>query len=107
MSLVLPEMPRNEVRSKLKKLVCEEFECSESELTGQGKMRHLIDARSTYCLISREYLKETLIRIGIEIRRDHSTVIHLIRRAEDFIYVKDSLAERIEKVKQQLLTNLI
>ena len=94
-------------RKSLINLVCEEFEVSEEGLKNSRRLRSLVDARCAYAHISRKLLKDTLIRIGMELGyRDHPTILNLLKRAEDLIYVRDPIAIKINSIEKKLLNQL-
>lgn len=93
---------RNEIREK----VCYEFECSLEEFLSKSRKRKIVDARGVYCHLVRKHTNDTLMRIAIEIGwRDHASVINLIKRTEDLIYVKDPIADVVQKIESEILNN--
>lgn len=51
----------------------------------KSRLRHLVEARHIYCLIARKHTKYTLYEIGREINRDHTSVYHSLKRADEFL----------------------
>ena len=99
---------KRETRERVMKAVCIEFDISEEELRSKRAFRHLVDARTVYAWLCREYLSDTYMRIGKELGgRTHSAVISLVNRMEDFIYVKDNLTHRLKLIEHKILTQSI
>lgn len=51
----------------------------------RSRRRELVEARHIYCTILNKHTKFTLAAIGKEIDRDHTSVLHSIRRAKEFL----------------------
>lgn len=95
-------------RQQLVKAICEEFAIQPEDLTGTRSFHHLVDARSVYAYLCREHLRDTYMRIGIDLgNRSHATVINLLQRLKDLIYVKDKVANKLRAVEQKILTQSI
>lgn len=87
--------------------VCEEFGCTIDDVRSLVRKRNFSNARRVYSYITRTHLKDSFIRIGMELNKDHSSVIEQIQRMEDFIYTKDSVARTLQKIERHLLTKQI
>lgn len=82
--------------------VLREFGLMRSELEQKRGKRTVTDAKRVYAYLCNKHLKDSLIRIGMELKIGHSSVINLITSAEDFISINDPLARQIEKIESKL-----
>lgn len=55
------------------------------KLAQRCRRREYVEARHIYCLLAYKHTKFPLARIGKEIKRDHTTVLHSLKRAKEFI----------------------
>lgn len=94
-------------RKIILEMVCEEFGCTEQEIRSLVRKRPFSDARAVCSYIMRTHLKDTFIRIGMELNKDHSSVIEQIKRVEAFIYTKDLVAKKLRKIEGELLQRQI
>lgn len=58
------------------KAVCDCYNITDDELLSKIKERHLVDARKTASYLIRFRLGYTLGKVGIAMKRDHSTIAH-------------------------------
>lgn len=90
-------------RNHLKKLVCEEFNITPNDLIGRDKLRNMVCARQLYAHLSSLHIKDTSVRIGIELQRDHSTVLHLLYKINDHIAANDhTITQALKRVEEKL-----
>ena len=75
---------------------------SKEDILGKSRYRPIVDARMVLAYILRTYNKETLQSIGKIIDRDHSAVINLIKRFDDYT----STDKRFKKIYENILWNL-
>lgn len=53
-----------------------------TDITGHGRSRHLVDARHAAIFVARQLRPDlSLPQLGRQFQRDHSTIIHAMRRA--------------------------
>ena len=65
-------------------IVCDVFGVSKEDVVGRTRHREVVVARHTYCfLCSKLDPMGTLKRVGMSIDRDHSTVLHAIKKVND------------------------
>ncbi len=97
----------------LKSMVCQEFQVSDSELTtGKRGGRNVTHAKMAFALLSRQYLKSTVVSTSTHLNINHSSVINLLVNAEDYVTTYESLkvdvshganfGKRIKKIQQGL-----
>ena len=95
-------------RELLVKVICEEYSITREELTSKRSFQHLVDARCIYAYICREHLRDTYMRIGIDLgNRSHATVMNLLQRLKDLIYVNDKIALKMRAIEKKILTQSI
>ena len=75
---------------------------SKDQILGKSRYRPIVDARMVLVYILRTYNKETLQSIGKIIDRDHSAVINLIKRFDDYT----TTDKRFKKIYENILWNL-
>lgn len=90
------------LQTVLQQMVCTEYEVNWGIIAGISRRRINVDARSAYCYLAKKYLGHSLKHIGEMLNRDHSTIIHMIRRANNFIDMKDYASEPILKIEKKL-----
>ena len=67
-------------------VVAEEFATSAPQILSARRDRGIILARQALCYILREKLNWTLGEIGHFVNRDHTTVLHAVRRARFWLH---------------------
>jgi len=76
---------------------------SKDQILGKSRYRPIVDARMVLVYILRTYNKETLQSIGKIIDRDHSAVINLIKRFDDYT----TTDKRFKKIYENILWALV
>ena len=72
------------IRQEVLRVVCQVFTVDEEDVKKKSRMRLISYARHAYChLCSALDPMSTLAQIGDDISRDHSTVIHSIKKCND------------------------
>ena len=74
------------------------YNVTPEEVVGKGKTRNVTDARQMAIYLIRKLTGLTLEQIGDVIGRDHSTVLHSIRKIEESIASNPSLADAARDV---------
>jgi chromosomal replication initiator protein len=74
------------------------YNVTPEEVVGKGKTRNVTDARQMAIYLIRKLTGLTLEQIGDVIGRDHSTVLHSIRKIEESIANNPSLADAARDV---------
>ena len=98
----LPKIPA--LRYRLMQFVCFEFNIPRESMFVPGGKRNLCDAKKAFVLLSREVLRDSYIRIAMELKRDRTTMIHLHQAAENLMKLKnDSFGFKVERIKRKLL----
>lgn len=105
---VIPAKGKQSFRDELMEVICHEFKVTKEDVTGKRSFHHLVDARSIYAFLCREYLHDTYMRIGIDLgNRSHATVINLLQRLKDLVYVNDKIAVKLKKIEEEILNQSI
>ena len=88
---------------RVQRAVAEEFGVSVDGLASKRRTRELTVPRQVAMFLIRERLDVPLVRIGnLFGGRDHTTVIHSIRKVEEGLLSDDRLRERIERLRRGL-----
>lgn len=85
----------------LRQLVCAEFDVSWHSIAGPCRQASISDARKAYCLLNRQLLGNTLKQIGMELNRDHTSIIHNVQTAKKLIQSHDYLADYVNAIKRK------
>lgn len=89
-------------RLMIKQQVCREFGCAIEDLISKVRLAEIVNARMVYAYLTRKHLGETLIRIGLELGIDHSSVSYFLRRMEKMILSNDHSAKRMLKLEETI-----
>lgn len=90
----------------LQQLVCSEYGVTWSQIAGPLRLRKYVDARAAYCFLAKAFFLESLKSIGQAVCRDHTSVIHLIRRTEGYLKVNDPAIKPILTIKNKFYEDL-
>jgi len=83
-------------------LVCRAFGITPAMLCIRDKHFDIVNARMTYAYVLRYTTTSTLFRIAADLGYgDHSTVIHLLNRAERFLFTKEESAAKMLQVQAE------
>ena len=66
-------------------VVAEWFDISIKDILGYRRSRNIVNARSVVAFILRNNTSMSLLEIGTLINRDHSSVIHAVRRIKTLV----------------------
>jgi len=87
----------------INKCVCQYFKISLAELNSKSRERKYSEPRQIAMFLSRRYTKKTLPEIAMAFGgKDHSTVIHAIRKIEKEILTSPALKKYVEDIQQML-----
>lgn len=87
---------------KIQTLVCNEFNVSWPELIAHSRVSHLVDARHAYWWLSYVWLKSNYSQIGRDFDKDHTSVMHGVRRIKNLIETKDPIAQKIRNIERKM-----
>ena len=89
--------------SVIRERVAEEWGVTPAQLTSKRRTREITVPRQVAMYLTKELLGESLVRIGEGFGgRDHSTVIHSIRKVEASMEEDAEFARRVLRVRQSL-----
>jgi len=84
-------------------MVCGFFGVTIEELRGQSISREITSARCVYSYLVRHHVGDSYSRIGSDLSKDHSTIVHQISKMQDFIYSKDPAALMMKNVEREII----
>lgn len=88
---------------KIIKEVCSYFCIEEKILIGRSRKMEYVLARQIATYLIRNETKAKLTDIGKELGQDHTTVVHSIKKINDFISIKDDVViESLINIKMKL-----
>ena len=88
-----------DVRDKAIELSCEHFGITVEQLKSESRLRNLVDARSICFKVISECSTTTLTRIGEDFGKNHATVLHGTRKAQNLIETDKEFRNAFEKIK--------
>lgn len=100
--VTIAPLPPLEVRRTLREIafayVEHAFDVTHCELIGRCRFRHIVQARFAFACIIHSYrpLMSSGV-IGSWLKRDHSSIIHAIRRADELIASDEEFAQVIAR----------
>lgn len=60
----------------------------------KSRRREIVEARHIYCLIARKHTDFNLRNIGQEVKRDHTSVLHSVKRAKEYLEVDEEFRNK-------------
>lgn len=92
---------REATADSLLTFVAEVFGVSELDLRGKSRRQPIVRARHAFCLAARKLTSEPLVSIGAVVKRDHTTVMHSIRQAENIAQRDSAFGAKITKIMDE------
>ncbi|MBQ8071437.1 MAG: chromosomal replication initiator protein DnaA [Bacteroidales bacterium] len=89
---------------KVKKVVCEYFNISDSSLLSKSRKRELVQARQIAMYMSRNLLNCSLSTIGAEMGKDHATVVHACTTVSDLIEHYPDFRKYVQDIEKMLVS---
>lgn len=104
LSDILKENKNNNLSiESINKCVCQYFKISLAELNSKSRERKYSEPRQIAMYLTRKYTKKTLPEIAMAFGgKDHSTVIHAIKKIEKEIHSSPALKKYVEDIQQML-----
>jgi chromosomal replication initiation ATPase DnaA len=90
----------------IKRETCKAFGVTAAELSGPSRERRIAHARAIFVAVSRKMLKASQERIGREINRHHSTVLHLERRGMQLVRDNPEYKQKVLGAREALRETL-
>lgn len=104
LSDILNENKNNNLTiESINKCVCQYFKITSVELNSKSRERKYSEPRQIAMYLSRKYTKKTLPEIALAFGgKDHSTVIHAIKKIEKELHSSPTLKKYVEDIQQML-----
>ncbi len=91
---------------KVKKVVCEYFKLSATDLLSKSRKRQIVQARQIAMYLTRNHISCSLSTIGSEIGgKDHATVLHACNTVADLVSTDRTFKQYIQDIDKLLLTS--
>ncbi len=78
------------------------YKISMEELRSKSRKADLVEARQVICYFLYQRLDISLAKIGAIILRDHSTVLHSVKKVQEYIETYKHFRERLEKIEKDI-----
>ncbi len=99
---MLRSIDRKTTIDEIQKKVAEHFNISVKELQSSRRARTVARPRQVAMYLAKQLTSRSLPEIGRKFDRDHTTVMHAVRKVEELIIEDASLAENIEILRRTL-----
>ena len=99
---MLRSIDRKTTIDEIQKKVAEHFNISVKELQSSRRARTVARPRQVAMYLAKQLTSRSLPEIGRKFDRDHTTVMHAVRKVEELILEDQSLAENIEVLRRTL-----
>jgi len=99
---MLRSIDRKTTIDEIQKKVAEHFNISVKELQSSRRARTVARPRQVAMYLAKQLTSRSLPEIGRKFDRDHTTVMHAVRKIEELIIEDQSLAENIEILRRTL-----
>lgn len=97
-----PPPPRVTIR-EIQKAVCKHFRLSLAELLSDCRQLRFVRPRQAGFYLAREFTRKSLPEIGRAFGgRDHTTVLHGLRKMDELIYRNDPVADDIDAIRETI-----
>ncbi len=81
--------------------VCNHFDITENDLLSSRQPRHLVRPRHVAMYLCKAFTTANITVIGKKLRRDHTTVMHGLRKVEKDMHTDPILAAAITELSEQ------
>lgn len=85
--------------------VAKYYNLSSKDLLGTSRTKDIKNARQIAMYLMNEELSLSTVKIGDEFKKDHSTVIHSLRKVKDNLKSDFSLREQISELRNKIYAN--
>lgn len=99
---MLRSIDRKTTIDEIQKKVAEHFNISVKELQSSRRARTVARPRQIAMYLAKQLTSRSLPEIGRKFDRDHTTVMHAVRKVEELILEDPNLAENIEVLRRTL-----
>ena len=99
---MLRSIDRKTTIDEIQKKVAEYFNISVKEMQSSRRARNVARPRQIAMYLAKQLTSRSLPEIGRKFDRDHTTVMHAVRKVEELIVEDTSMAESIENLRHAL-----
>ncbi len=93
--------------SQIIEVVATKFNVRESDIRGTSRRSDILIARQVSIYLARTLLGLSFTKIGSQFGKDHSTVIHTIRKVENMLKNDPEIVQKVEEIKNLLVSNIL
>lgn len=88
--------------NKILESVCENFRATPEEVKGTISKRRVVYPRAVYSFLALKNTHHTLKRVGQEINKDHSIVVHYRKLVNNLLQTDSNFRNRVETIQETL-----
>lgn len=99
---MLRSIDRKTTIDEIQKKVAEHFNISVKEMQSSRRARNVARPRQIAMYLAKQLTSRSLPEIGRKFDRDHTTVMHAVRKVEELVLEDTSMAESIETLRRAL-----
>ena len=99
---MLRSIDRKTTIDEIQKKVAEYFNISVKEMQSSRRARNVARPRQIAMYLAKQLTSRSLPEIGRKFDRDHTTVMHAVRKVEELIVEDTSMAESVENLRHAL-----
>jgi chromosomal replication initiator protein len=101
--LIRPQEPRRVKIEEIQRIVARQYNVSRADLLSSRRTANVVRPRQVAMYLAKTLTLRSLPEIGRRFGgRDHTTVLHAVRKIEHLVGADNALAEEIETLKRQL-----
>jgi len=101
--LIRPQEPKRIKIEEIQRIVARQYNVSRADLLSSRRTANVVRPRQVAMYLAKQLTLRSLPEIGRRFGgRDHTTVLHAVRKIENLVNIDTSLAEEIEILKRQL-----
>jgi len=101
--LIRPQEPRRVKIEDIQRVVARQYNVSRADLLSSRRTANVVRPRQVAMYLAKTLTLRSLPEIGRRFGgRDHTTVLHAVRKIENLVSTDNALAEEIELLKRQL-----
>ena len=89
-------------KEEILEIIANECGITVSQILDKTRKKEVINGRFIFCGIMNDYFNYTLKRIGDVVGRDHTTVIHAIKKFKDRIRNEDYFRDLVREVYNKI-----
>jgi chromosomal replication initiator protein len=101
--LIRPQEPKRVKIEDIQRIVARQYNVSRADLLSSRRTANVVRPRQVAMYLAKTLTLRSLPEIGRRFGgRDHTTVLHAVRKIENLVHNDTALAEEIESLKRQL-----